>query len=464
MKRVLLAWLVLLGANSAAWAQPWSLPSDEAIRAILADRIDNRKQSVGIVVGIVSPQGRRVISHGQPARSDSRPLDGRTVFEIGSVTKVFNALLLADMAVRKEIALDDPVAKYLPANVRVPERAGKQITLQDLATHTSGLPRLPNNMPTKDPLNPYADYTSDQLYQFLGGYTLTRDIGSQFEYSNLGAGLLGNALSRRARRPYEVLIRERITARLGMRDTAITLTPSMRARFAVGHDAALKPVPYWDLPTLAGSGALRSTANDLLIMLENETGLRRSAIRAAMDRQLSTRRPGASSDTEIALGWQVRKHAIGTIFFHSGGTGGFRTFVAFNPQTREGVVALANASTPVGVDDIGMHILVGEKLADPRPPVTHTEVALDRADKEKLVGRYRLSANSVLTMTLEGEQLFAQVAKLPKDRVFAASPTLLFWRGEDGDIRFELGPDGRAMSAIVRFNGRETVAKREDAS
>ena len=203
--------------------------------------------------------------------------NGDTIFEIGSATKVFTSLLLADMVQRGEVALNDPVAKFLPAGVSVPERNGRQITLVDLATHTSGLPRLPANLNPKDPNNPYADYTPEQLYQFLSSYQLPRDIGAQYEYSNLGGGLLGFALARRAGMSYEALVKSRICDPLGMKDTGITLTPEMKARFAVGHDQGLARVENWDLPTLAGAGALRSTANDLLAFVSANIGLTKFA-------------------------------------------------------------------------------------------------------------------------------------------------------------------------------------------
>ena len=116
--------------------------------------------------------------------------DAEAIYEIGSISKVFTATLLADMVNRGEVALAEPIAKFLPKTVKVPERNGKQITLQDLATHKSALPRLPTNLQPKDPTNPYADYTVDNLYAFLNSHTLTRDIGAQEEYSNLGVGLL----------------------------------------------------------------------------------------------------------------------------------------------------------------------------------------------------------------------------------------------------------------------------------
>ena len=211
---------------------PWRTPDDRAIRAILAERIDVQRQGVGVVVGVVDAKGRRIVSHGAPGKGDPRPLNGDTVFEIGSMTKVFTSLLLTDMVAKGEVKLDDPVAKYLPAGAKVPERGGKQITLVDLATHTSGLPGMPSNFAPRNARNPFADYTPEQLWAFLGGHTLGREIGVFYEYSNLGAGLLGQALSHRAGQDYEVLVRTRITGPLGMKDTAVTLSPALKARLA----------------------------------------------------------------------------------------------------------------------------------------------------------------------------------------------------------------------------------------
>ena len=197
MKTILRAGMVAVAAivwSGLAWAQSTttnSLPSDAEIRAILAERVDTHRQSVGIVAGVIDSSGRRIVTYGRAAASGAVPLDGDTVFEIGSISKVFTALLLSDAVARKEASLSDQVATHLPAVVTVPER-GRAITLQDLAMHVSGLPRLPANMQPKDPLNPYADYSVEQLYQFLSGYQLPRDVGALYEYSNLGGGLLGH--------------------------------------------------------------------------------------------------------------------------------------------------------------------------------------------------------------------------------------------------------------------------------
>jgi D-alanyl-D-alanine-carboxypeptidase/D-alanyl-D-alanine-endopeptidase len=334
--------------------------ADDAIRRILADRVDERRQAVGIVAGVIDSNGRRVISYGAVAKGDPRRVDGDTVFEIGSITKAFTSLLLADMVRSRDVELTDPVAKYLPATIKVPQRDGRVITLQDLSTHTSGLPRLPTNLKPKDPLNPYADYTVEQLYEFLSSYELTRGIGERYEYSNLGGGLLGQALERRAGKDYEALVQERITGPLMMSDTRITLSDAMKERLAQGHNGRLEPAPNWDLPTLAGAGALRSTANDLLKLLAVPLGYAESPLAADFAAALAARRPTGFAGLEIGLGWLIRKTPRREIIWHNGGTGGYRTFAGYDLSARTGVVVLSNTFTLAGVDDIGFHLLDSE--------------------------------------------------------------------------------------------------------
>ncbi len=167
----------LLSASPAG-AQTATVPSDAEIRKILVDRIDAQKQSVGIVVGVIEPSGRRVVSYGRLANNDPRPLNGDTLFEIGSITKVFTSLLLAEAVQRGEVALTDPVGKFLPASVKMPERGGRSITLEDLATHTSGLPDADELLAKGSGESVRRLFRRADLYAFLSGVQLTRDIGS----------------------------------------------------------------------------------------------------------------------------------------------------------------------------------------------------------------------------------------------------------------------------------------------
>jgi D-alanyl-D-alanine-carboxypeptidase/D-alanyl-D-alanine-endopeptidase len=437
----------------------WSIPSEGEIRRILIDRVDTQRQTLGIVVGVIDSKGQRIISYGALNQNDARQVNGDTEFEIGSITKVFTSLLLADMVQRGEVALDDPVAKFLPAAVKMPSWGSRQITLIDLSTHTSGLPRTPSNLAPKDPDNPYADYTVDRLYEFLDSFTLRREIGTRFEYSNVGASLLGHALSRRAGMEYESLVHRRITAPLGMKDTVITLSSGQLARLATGHDGAMTPVKNWDFQVLEGGGGLRSTVNDLLKFLSAELGYSNTPLKASMAAQLEVRRPAGAPNLAVALGWSVQTEPNGTVIWHNGATGGYMSFIGFNPSTRTGVVALTNGAALIGPDDIGRHLLIGMPLA--KIPATHVEITLDASAKQALVGQYRLGPDHILTISLEGDQLFVQPTGDSKIAALPESATQLFLKDLDAQLTFVMGADGKAAKLILHVNGRDdTVAPR----
>lgn len=441
--------------------QPLPVPGDGEIREILVNRVDRRKQAAGIVVGIIEPAGRRVAAYGTLSKGDPRTVDADTIFEIGSISKVFTSLLLADMVIRKEVNLDDPASKYLPDHVRMPERSGKIITLLDLATHRSGLPPLPGNLTPGS-----AAYSVDDLYQFLSGYTLPRDPGSEYEYSNLGGGLLGHLLACHTGTDYESLIGMRITQPLGMPDTGITLSSSPRQRMAAGHTRTLEPTADSVLPApLAGAGALRSSANDMLTFLEAFLGYRESPLAPAMQAMLEVRRP--AGQTNIGLAWFFYSTGGREIATHSGATCGFASFVGCDPKERIGVVVLSNASTPSGVDDIGIHVLNPKApLANPEPPRQHTEVPIDPKLLDNYTGRYQVTPNLVFEITRDGDRLFAQgFAQLPHSRpgdwtglprfeLFAEGEKDFFARVADNRIVFETGAGGRATSLILHRAGR----------
>jgi CubicO group peptidase (beta-lactamase class C family) len=448
--------------SPAAPAAP-PVPPDEEIRQILAERVDLHQQATGIVAGIIDASGRRVFAYGARARGGA-PVDANTVFEIGSVTKVFTSLLLADAVRRGEVALADPVARHLPANVKVPQRGGRQISLQDLAQHTSGLPRLPDNMPFGDPLNPYADYTVEHMYAFLSSHELSRDIGGPSDYSNLGAGLLGHVLARRAGTDYETLVRTRITAPIGMTHTAITLTDAMKAALATGHNDALQPVPLWDLPALAGAGAIRSTANDLLTFLEAALGHRPSPLGPAFAATTATRVSGGTN-ADVGLGWQILKLDGTEIVWHNGGTGGYRSFVGFEPRSRRGVVVLANAMTAAGVDDIGRHLLnrnlplvrTFPRASAPKPRI---ETKVDPSIFERYAGRYQLAPAMIITVTRESDRFYAQLTGQPRIEIFAESEKDYFLKVVDAVLSFETDAGGRAVAVVLHQNGVAQRARR----
>jgi CubicO group peptidase (beta-lactamase class C family) len=434
-----------------------ALPSDSEIEAILRERIDIGKQSVGIVVGLVDEKGPRIIRYGKLSRDSDRKVDGDTVFEIGSATKVFTGLLLADAIERGEMKLDDPISKYLPPSVKVPTRNGRQITLLDLATHTSGLPRMPDNFLPKDWDNPYADYTVEQMYAFLSGYTLPRDIGATYEYSNLGVGLLGHILALKAGTNYETLVLQRICQPLGMTNTLITLMPELKARLATGHNAAGEPVSNWDLPTLAGAGALRSTANDMLKFVAANLGLTRSDLWPAMQLVQVPRHEASSPampDTQIGLCWHVSNQFGTEVIWHNGGTAGYHSFIGFDQKKRRGVVVLSNSAH--FIDDIGFHLL------EPRHPLTHFEPAKERVAihlepeiLDRYVGQYEfeLAPGTFFNLRRDGGKLMAQITGQAYNEIFPESETNFFYKRVNARITFNNDASGKVQSLVLHQNG-----------
>ena len=325
-------------------AEPLSGPQ---IRRLLAEFVDEDRQSVGVVAGVTSAEGRVVVGYGRLSADNPTQPDGDTVFEIGSITKVFTSTLLADLVSRAELGLDTPVQDLLGDEARMPARNGAEITLGHLATHSSGLPRLPDNFDPEDPTNPYADYTVENLYAFLSSHELDRDIGDTVEYSNVGYGLLGHALALREGTDFETLITERILEPLQMPDTAVELTPALRERLATGHDGRLQPVANWDLPVLAGAGALRSTVNDLLTFLEANLALRESPLHQAMELARTPQQTEPALDMDIALGWIIATEGNRDFVWHNGATGGYASFIGFDAEAGEGIVILSNSQLSV---------------------------------------------------------------------------------------------------------------------
>jgi CubicO group peptidase (beta-lactamase class C family) len=458
-RAVIVTLLISLASLPARVTRAQAGITDAEIKSILQDRIDVAKKGVGIVVGLVDDKGVRLISYGKPNKTSDQTVNGDSVFEIGSVTKVFTATLLADMVERGEVNLNDPISKYLPKTVKTPTRAGKEITLLDLSTQTSGLPRMPDNFAPKNALNPYADYSVEQMYAFLSSYTLTRDIGSKYEYSNVGVGLLGHILALRAGTDYETLVRTRIWQPLKMDSTSIKLTPSMQAHLAGGHNPALLPVPNWDLPTLAGAGAIRSTVNDMLKFVAANLGLNKSPLLAGMQMAQQSRHETGIPDLEIGLNWHIFKKFDSVIVWHNGGTGGYHSFIGFDPKARRGVVVLSNSTNDI--DDIGRHLLVSQyPLANFAPPKEHKAIKLDPKIFDAYVGDYQLAPNFVITISREGDQFFLQATGQGKVELLAETETDFFLKVVDAQITFVKDDKGQVTSLVLHQNGVNQPARK----
>ncbi|MFE9662988.1 serine hydrolase [Streptomyces sp. NPDC005955] len=292
--------------------------------------------------------------HGDERLLLTRGSTPETRFETGSVTKTFTALLLAELAARREVRYDDPVSRYLPRRVPCPP-----ITLLHLATHTSGLPRLPPGLLTGSARrawfsNPYADFTTTDLMDSLARTRLHHRPGARVRYSNFGAGLLGHALVRAAggrddgdAAGYPALLAERVLTPLGLADSDCDPhRPQAR-----GHWHG-KPRPAWRIPGLPAAGALRSSARDLLTtltaLLDPAASAAPPSLRAALADVQRPRLVLPRTDNRLCLVWNLRPRQGRPLLHHSGGTRGFTAFVGFLPRSGTALAALANtAPTPL---------------------------------------------------------------------------------------------------------------------
>lgn len=327
------------------------------IKAALTARITDGP-AVGMVVGIIDNDQRSTFGVGLDAKLDGKVPDENTLFAIGSITKTMATILLADMHLNGELQLDDPVAAFLPDGVTMPTRDGKQITLLDLATHTSGLPRMPDNFHYSDPRNPFADYTVQDLYEFTSSYTLPREIGEKIEYSNVGMGLLGHVLALRAGKSFEELLIERILKPLGMQDTAINLSAEQKSRLATGYGDDGSQATHWDIPALGAAGAVKSSANDMLLYLAANMGLVEASISEAIMLTHEIQRKFDSADRHVGLAWIIEPEIDGPIVWHNGATEGFKAYLSFYKNKKRGAFVLMNASDNQNL--VGRSILSGD--------------------------------------------------------------------------------------------------------
>lgn len=333
---------------------PMASATDSLVEKIARPYIQ-QKHTVGLSIAVIQNDVVHRYNYGEVRRGSGQlPDPATTLFEIGSVTKTFTALLLAREVIAGRMRLKDPVSRYLPDSIPDLSYQGKAITLQQLSNHTSGFPRLPANIfgSITDRADPYLNYDENLLYSFLMTYRLTSEPGTNFLYSNYGAGLLGSLLARKTQRTFESLILEEICRPLKMNDTKITLSKKDSARFAQGYDEKGAPTAPWNFTALQGTGSIRSTLNDMITYILAQSGKRPAppALQKAM--RLTQQKTFQNKDNAIGLGWLIEQKGDHIYRHHAGGTGGFRSFVGFEENGRFGVVILSNTSedvAPLGV-------------------------------------------------------------------------------------------------------------------
>jgi CubicO group peptidase (beta-lactamase class C family) len=399
-----------------------------------------------LVFGVVDGDKGEVFAFGTP--DDGKAPDGDTVYEIGSITKTFTATLLARAAISGRVTLDTPVAQLLPG-FKIPSRDGKDITLEALGTQHSGLPRLPSNLAPKDSADPYADYSAAKLKAFLARYALPRDPGAAYEYSNLGFGLLGYALAEMEHTTYETLASDAIFKPLGMTTTGTAMTDAMRAHLAPGHDDTGKAAKNWEFAALAGAGAIRSTANDMVRYLKANMGIAASPLADAMKLAQQPRRDMAKG-IRIGLAWMTTGKGV---VWHSGGTGGYRSFAGFTADRRRGVVVLTN--TAYDVDDLGLATLDDDAPLAP----AHKAIVLPDGSLEDYEGTYKLADKFVLSVFRMNDGLFARATGQGPIALFPSAPNEFFAKVAGISISFTRDANGVVTGLVLHQNGDHAAPK-----
>lgn len=417
----------------------------ERVRQAVQERVADGAYPT-IVFGMVDGDKTEVVTFG--TLGGGKAPDGDTVYEIGSITKTVTATILARAVLAGRVTLDMPVAQLLP-DFKIPSRSGKEVTLGTLAMNHSGLPGMPSNFLPKDPSNPYADYDADKLKAFLASLELSRDPGASYEYSNVGFGLLGHALAQSERTTYEALIRDAILAPLGMTMSSIALTDDMRARLAPPHDAMGRPAHNWDLDALEGAGGIRSTANDMLRYLKANMGLASSPLDAAMTLAHQPRL-GVGPHGRIGLAWMTNAKGI---VWHTGGTGGYASFLGFTADRRRGVIILTNTS--VNLAELGMATLDAEAPVFPMGKA----ITLPAASLDEYVGSYKLNDKFFITVVRVNDALLTRGTGQAAFPIFPSAPNEFFAKINGIRLSFTRDPAGAVAGLVLHQNGDHPAPK-----
>ncbi len=453
MKRLALFIILLAAAAQITAAATTSALLPPRVQQAITKRIADGEYSA-MVVAVVD--GDRSYVYGFGKLANGKPPGSDSVFQIGSVTKTFTATLLAEAVDKGEVTLDTPVAKLLPG-FKLPLRGDKQITLGEIGSQFSGLPRMPANLAPANPQDPYADYDVAKLRGFLAGYTLPRDPGASYEYSNLGFGLLGYALAQQAGKSYAELLQSQILVPLGMSSTSATFKQPLDSRWAIGHDGGGKSAQPWHLGVLAGAGAINSTGADMLRYLEANMGRGSGPLLDAM-RFAHKSRQLIGGDAHIGLAWMTRHDKAGDVVWHNGMTGGYASFMGFTADGSRGVVILTNIAQ--SVDDLGFATLIAEApLAPAEKPVAMPPEQLDA-----YVGEYQLAPGFILTVFRDGDQLNAKATGQGAFPIFPSAADAFFARVAGIRIDFQRGTGGKVASLVLHQNGHDSAAKKLDTA
>lgn len=419
--------LATLGVPQASEAaQMQSIPTEQYLRSLISSSLSSQSTDVGIVVGVLDATSSVVVSQGYTDSNHSHLVDGDTLFEIGDVTKVFTGMLLADMLKRGEVKLTDPISKYLPERTLIDGRADSVVPLIDLATSSIGdIWNLPN-LSARQPVPALAGFSSLPLNVANTSANSVSAVSRPYQLSDLGYGLLGQAMAKRLKTSYQQVLTQRILRPLAMEDTHVGLVNLPAGRIAFGQDADLKMRPAHVHPNvLVSADGITSSANDLMKFLRAIIDQRFTKFAFAFRESLSVRRATRSPETLSSLGWAIRQIGSTEIVWRSSELDGYSIWIGVDLATKRGAVVLVTLGSSVATD-IGFRALSWDTGEGQQRPT----IGLKRSRLETFSGQYRINDGRLLTVAREKEHLTLALhgqtlgpAYAESDRRFSAPQT-----------------------------------------
>ena len=413
---------------------------------------------MGMSIGVFHDDKEHFFGYGLTKQEGKTP-DADTIYEIGSTSKVFTGVLLADAVTQGRVRLDQPAGELLPDGVRMPSFDDQQITLQHLATHASGLPKLPSNLNPMNPENPYADYELKDLYAYLNSHKLARAPGSQREYSNVGMGLLGELLASEQKLTFEQLLLKRIAEPLQLASTTVNVDANQLPRLASPHLDVDVPTSGWDAPALAGAGMIKSTARDMIRFTRASLSPPENELGEALELAWKVhQKPLAPGEPAMGLGWGV---VGGKTRMHNGQTGGYHSMLLVNRERHASVILLTNTST-AEVDRLAQDVVRMVLGTEVKPRVFKKQHQVKPDVLARYVGKYQLAPGLELSVTSESGKLMVQLTGQPAVRIYPDSDTKWHLRVVPAKLTFNVDDDGQCTSVELFQNGMRQTAKRLD--
>lgn len=442
------------------------LPCFGQSTAITAESIDPLVQPYidadianAISIGVVQGDKSWTRHFGTLSTEANQKPDDSTIYEIGSMSKVFTGILLAHAIESGRVKLDQPIGTLMKDLPEANKGVAESILLRHLATHSSGLPRLPDNMNPADPTNPYADYDRKLLTEFMSKVKPQTEPGEPSGYSNLAVGLLGDLLSAEANTSYEALLKQNIAIPLEMTDTCLTLSAEQQGRLATPHNADRMLDKNWDFDSFAGAGGIRSTTKDMLRFIEANldppAGLPGQAMELAWKQHL----PAKGDGFAMGLGWHIARD--GATRWHNGQTGGYHSMMLVNRDLNTGVVVLCNTALQ-SIDALAESIIqmIGGMKVEPAKFAKAKSIAAK--DVARLQGRYQIIPQFILTVRADEGDLYVQATNQPEFRVYPESATEWKYRVVEASLTFELPEEGECTAVTLHQNGQDMRAPRLD--